>query len=164
ALEHEQPAGSFLAASAPENRSKNRYRDILPYDGTRVRIGDSEDYINASYMAIPAGDRALRYICTQGPLPGTVTAFWHMVWDNACSVIVMMTQETENGKVKCERYWPKTTHRTWEADNLTLRLENCQVLKDFTVRIMRLTQKEVGFPRDVCAGPRVRLAPCAPGP
>ena len=31
-----------------------------------------------------------------------------MVWEQKSNVIVMMTQEVEEGKVKCQRYWPAT--------------------------------------------------------
>lgn len=35
------------------NLNKNRYRDVCPYDETRVRInGPSGDYINASYVNV----------------------------------------------------------------------------------------------------------------
>jgi len=42
----------------PENRAKNRYKNILPFDHTRVRLKnvDSEipgaDYINANYIRV----------------------------------------------------------------------------------------------------------------
>ncbi|XP_016982317.1 tyrosine-protein phosphatase corkscrew isoform X4 [Drosophila rhopaloa] len=43
----------------PENRLKNRYRNILPYDHTRVKLLDVEnsvagaEYINANYIRLP---------------------------------------------------------------------------------------------------------------
>lgn len=42
----------------PENRAKNRYKNILPFDHTRVRLKnvDSDvpgaDYINANYIRV----------------------------------------------------------------------------------------------------------------
>ncbi|KTF83341.1 hypothetical protein cypCar_00039102, partial [Cyprinus carpio] len=52
---HNQPQD---AALLPENRGKNRYNNILPYDSTRVKLSyvddDScSDYINASYIPEP---------------------------------------------------------------------------------------------------------------
>lgn len=32
--------------------------------------------------------------------------FWLMVWETNASVIVMLTREIENGKLKCDKYWP----------------------------------------------------------
>lgn len=29
-----------------------------------------------------------------------------MVWENGCTVIVMMTALVEDGEKQCERYWP----------------------------------------------------------
>uniref|UniRef100_A0A8C5WFZ3 Tyrosine-protein phosphatase non-receptor type 20 n=1 Tax=Leptobrachium leishanense TaxID=445787 RepID=A0A8C5WFZ3_9ANUR len=41
------------------------------------------------------------------PLPGTVADFWHMVWQEKSSVIVMLTGLEEKNKVKCACYWPE---------------------------------------------------------
>ncbi|CAF4303089.1 unnamed protein product [Rotaria socialis] len=46
------------------NRALNRFRDVLPYDDTRVCLTQgSNDYINASYVQVPAANR--KYILTQ---------------------------------------------------------------------------------------------------
>ncbi len=43
----------------PHNLSKNRYKNILPFDATRVVLQDSDpsvpgsDYINANYITVP---------------------------------------------------------------------------------------------------------------
>lgn len=41
-------------ASKPENRHLNRYRDVYPYDHSRIVIHDCEetDYINASLVQV----------------------------------------------------------------------------------------------------------------
>ncbi|CAH2321589.1 FERM and PDZ domain-containing 2 isoform X1 [Pelobates cultripes] len=141
ALAHETPVDTFCVASAPENRNKNRYRDILPYDETRVRLGESEEYINASHIVVPVGQEKLCYICTQGPLPNTIHSFWEMVWENSCHVIVMMTQERENGKEKCNKYWPEEVHGVLETDNLSLRLENLEIRQNFIIRSMTIMHR-----------------------
>ena len=43
-----------------------------------------------------------RYIATQGPNERTVIDFWRLVWQEGVSVIVMLTNVIEGGKVKCE--------------------------------------------------------------
>lgn len=92
-----------------ENIDKNRYRDILPYDSTRVVLLDSMtgDYINASYvnMKVPSG-KVNRFIATQGPLASTCEDFWQMIWEQNSSLIIMVTPLIEAGRVKCHKYWP----------------------------------------------------------
>ncbi|XP_018414658.1 PREDICTED: tyrosine-protein phosphatase non-receptor type 18 [Nanorana parkeri] len=97
------------AGGSQENLKKNRYKDILPYDQTRVPITFlaeevGSDYINASF--IQGVDNQPRYIATQGPLSHTVGDFWRMIWQYQVKVIVMACREVEHGKKKCERYWP----------------------------------------------------------
>jgi len=97
------------AAKRDECRCKNRYANILAYDYTRVRLaqlpGDQfSDYVNANYVS--GWQQPAAYIATQGPIPGTFTDFWRMVWEENCGVIVMVTKETEMGKRKCDKYWP----------------------------------------------------------
>uniref|UniRef100_A0A1A9W0Q5 protein-tyrosine-phosphatase n=1 Tax=Glossina brevipalpis TaxID=37001 RepID=A0A1A9W0Q5_9MUSC len=56
-----------------ENRNKNRYSDILPYDYTRVKLIDVDhgvdgaDYINANYICFPIdGERVIDVNALQG--------------------------------------------------------------------------------------------------
>lgn len=101
---------TMKCARLPANVSKNRYRDISPYDATRVILqeGTSGDYINASYvnMNIPTSGIVNRYIATQGPLPNTTVDFWEMVWEQQCTLVVMLTTLVERGRIKCHKYWP----------------------------------------------------------
>ena len=39
-------------------------------------------------------------------MPDTTADFWRMVWQYEVKVVVMVTQDTEAGKVRCHRYWP----------------------------------------------------------
>lgn len=48
---------NFEAAKKAENAHKNRYRDVLPYDSTRVRLfpvpsEPGSDYINANFIQV----------------------------------------------------------------------------------------------------------------
>uniref|UniRef100_UPI00358ED31B receptor-type tyrosine-protein phosphatase H-like isoform X4 n=1 Tax=Myxine glutinosa TaxID=7769 RepID=UPI00358ED31B len=86
-------------ARLPENRERNRYTNILPYDVTRVilssEVGKS-DYINASF--IPGKSSPREYIASQDPMMGTLVDFWRMVWELGVSNIIMLTKFVENGK------------------------------------------------------------------
>ncbi|XP_076057001.1 tyrosine-protein phosphatase non-receptor type 4-like isoform X2 [Oratosquilla oratoria] len=111
-LYRRKPGLTMLEARRQENEKKNRYRDISPYDSTRVVLTShpqSGDYINASYvnMEIPGSGIINRYIACQGPLAGTCCDFWLMVWEQQSTLIVMLTTVVEQGRVKCHRYWPR---------------------------------------------------------
>ncbi|XP_005202241.1 tyrosine-protein phosphatase non-receptor type 18 isoform X4 [Bos taurus] len=99
---------STEAGSRPENVRKNRYKDVLPYDQTRVILSLLQeeghgDYINGNFIRGTDGSQA--YIATQGPLPHTLLDFWRLIWEFGVKVILMACQEMENGRKKCERYW-----------------------------------------------------------
>ncbi|XP_030782259.1 tyrosine-protein phosphatase non-receptor type 18-like isoform X2 [Rhinopithecus roxellana] len=92
---------STKAGSRPENMRKNRYKDVLPYDQTRVILSLLQeeghgDYINGNF--IRGVDGSLAYIATQGPLPHTLLDFWRLVWEFGVKVILMACREIENGR------------------------------------------------------------------
>lgn len=97
-------------AVKPKNINKNRYRDISPYDSSRVILKDSSsgDYINANYvnMHITGTDTINHYIATQGPLQSTTEDFWQMILEEECTHIIMLTTIVERGRAKCHKYWP----------------------------------------------------------
>lgn len=93
--------------SGVEKGGKNRYKDILPFDHTRVKLADcrdgSCDYVNASHIKASRSNK--RYIASQGPLPATFEDFWTIVWEQDVRVILMLTAESEGGNLKCHPYW-----------------------------------------------------------
>ncbi|XP_068923170.1 FERM and PDZ domain-containing protein 2 [Petaurus breviceps papuanus] len=140
-LEKIKPLDDCILGNTPQNREKNRYRDIVPYDGTRVPLGEGQDYINASYIRILNSGEEYFYIATQGPLPGTIDDFWQMVWENKSNVIAMMTKEIEDGFIKCHRYWPVSLNKPLELQNYIIALENYEILETFTVRVFKMVKK-----------------------
>ncbi|KAG8523824.1 Tyrosine-protein phosphatase non-receptor type 4, partial [Galemys pyrenaicus] len=110
-LYRKKPGMTMSCAKLPQNISKNRYRDISPYDATRVILKSNEDYINANYinMEIPSSSIINQYIACQGPLPHTCSDFWQMTWEQGSSMVVMLTTQVERGRVKCHQYWPEPT-------------------------------------------------------
>ncbi|XP_064488282.1 uncharacterized protein LOC135400367 [Ornithodoros turicata] len=122
------------------NRKKNRYKDILPYNCSRVVLSEypgvpGSDYINANLIKGASGSKA--YIASQGPLPTTVMDFWRMIWECEVQVIVMACNEKESGKYKCERYWPNEGE-TKQYGNITVELVKWkQVCPDFVLRTLK---------------------------
>ncbi|XP_061445630.1 tyrosine-protein phosphatase non-receptor type 3 isoform X3 [Rhineura floridana] len=107
-LYRKKPGLAVTSAKLPQNMDKNRYKDVLPYDTTRVILKGNDDYINANYvnMEIPPAGIMNKYMATQGPLPHTCGHFWQAVWDHRLSLIIMLTTLTERGRTKCHQYWP----------------------------------------------------------
>uniref|UniRef100_A0A8C5BCD8 protein-tyrosine-phosphatase n=1 Tax=Gadus morhua TaxID=8049 RepID=A0A8C5BCD8_GADMO len=105
----EGQSASWDVAKKDQNRTKNRYGNIIAYDHSRVILqpiedDPSSDYINANY--IDGYQRPSHYIATQGPVHETVYDFWRMAWQEQSACIVMVTNLVEVGRVKCYKYWP----------------------------------------------------------
>uniref|UniRef100_A0A671VDL7 Protein tyrosine phosphatase non-receptor type 13 n=1 Tax=Sparus aurata TaxID=8175 RepID=A0A671VDL7_SPAAU len=138
-LQNLQPLDDCLIGQTKENKKKNRYKNIVPFDTTRVVLGKDGGYINANFIKMSVKDEDYLYIACQGPLPTTLGDFWQMVWEQKSNVIAMMTQEVEGGKVKCQRYWPDTP-RTAEMvdDRLQITLIKDQYLDNFVIRLIEV--------------------------
>uniref|UniRef100_A0A3B3UQK7 Protein tyrosine phosphatase receptor type N n=1 Tax=Poecilia latipinna TaxID=48699 RepID=A0A3B3UQK7_9TELE len=124
-------------AQSDANAKKNRCPDSVPYDHSRVKLkADSNpsrsDYVNASTI-IEHDPRMPAYIATQGPLSHTISDFWQMVWENGCTVIVMMTALVEDGEKQCDRYWPDEGSSLYHIYEVNLVSEHIWC-NDFLVR------------------------------
>ncbi|NXK77090.1 PTPRJ phosphatase, partial [Amazona guildingii] len=123
-----------FAAELPENRGKNRYNNVLPYDISRVKLSDrssaSDDYINANYM--PGYNSKKAFIAAQGPLPNTIEDFWCMIWEKNIYSIVMLTKCVEQARTKCEQYWPDKQPKSYGDIIVTMVSE--VVLPEWTIR------------------------------
>nr|CDJ90763.1 Protein-tyrosine phosphatase domain containing protein [Haemonchus contortus] len=101
------PDATYEAFKANHEAGRNRYQDVPCQDQYRVVItwpGAPVDYIHANYVGTPLSDK--RFICTQGPLDGTITEFWMMVLQEESQTIIMLCNCIETGKYKCAEYWP----------------------------------------------------------
>uniref|UniRef100_A0A286XHA0 Receptor-type tyrosine-protein phosphatase eta n=1 Tax=Cavia porcellus TaxID=10141 RepID=A0A286XHA0_CAVPO len=122
------------AAELAENRGKNRYNNVLPYDTSRVKLSvqthSTDDYINANYM--PGYHSKRDFIATQGPLVNTLKDFWRMVWEKNVYAIVMLTKCVEQGRTKCEEYWP--SKQAQDYGDITVAMIAEIVLPEWTIR------------------------------
>uniref|UniRef100_A0A8C7TR42 protein-tyrosine-phosphatase n=1 Tax=Oncorhynchus mykiss TaxID=8022 RepID=A0A8C7TR42_ONCMY len=123
-----------------ENKSKNRYKNILPFDTTRVEIREADadvpgsDYINANYIR-----EGKVFIATQGCLQNTVVDFWKMVYQENTHVIVMTTKEMERGRNKCVRYWPDL-NATKEFGKVCVKNVEERPAQDYILRELEVTE------------------------
>uniref|UniRef100_A0A8C2VYX7 Receptor-type tyrosine-protein phosphatase eta n=1 Tax=Chinchilla lanigera TaxID=34839 RepID=A0A8C2VYX7_CHILA len=122
------------AAELAENRGKNRYNNVLPYDISRVKLSvqthSTDDYINANYM--PGYHSKREFIATQGPLVNTLKDFWRMVWEKNVYAVVMLTKCVEQGRTKCEEYWP--SKQAQDYGDITVAMTSEIVLPEWTIR------------------------------
>uniref|UniRef100_A0A6I8P370 Protein tyrosine phosphatase receptor type N n=1 Tax=Ornithorhynchus anatinus TaxID=9258 RepID=A0A6I8P370_ORNAN len=128
---------SCKVAQGPANLKKNRLPDSVPYDHVRIKLKvesspTHSDYINASPI-IEHDPRMPAYIATQGPLSHTIADFWQMVWENGCTVIVMLTPLVEDGVKQCDRYWPDEGSSLYHIYEVNLVSEHIWC-EDFLVR------------------------------
>ncbi|NXR17961.1 PTPRJ phosphatase, partial [Cinclus mexicanus] len=123
-----------FAAELPENRGKNRYNNVLPYDISRVKLSNQSsgtgDYINANYM--PGYNSKKAFIAAQGPLPNTIEDFWQMIWEKNIYSIIMLTKCVEQARTKCEQYWPDKQSKSYGDILVTMVSE--VVLPEWTIR------------------------------
>uniref|UniRef100_A0A671MSW5 protein-tyrosine-phosphatase n=1 Tax=Sinocyclocheilus anshuiensis TaxID=1608454 RepID=A0A671MSW5_9TELE len=140
---------SMCCAKQSENMDKNRYKDVLPYDITRVVLQEEgDDYVNASHVKTEPTGCALQYIAAQGPLPHTCTHFWRSVWEQNVSVIVMLTTLTERGRTKCHQYWPHPPEvRDYGYLQVCCHSEECNLA--YVTRELTLTNTQSGQQRSI---------------
>lgn len=128
-------------ARAFYNTSKNRYRDVVPSDGARVRLSSrsgeiGSDYINASMIEYPNDSQ--RYIAAQAPLPSTIEDFWRMVWEQESGVIVMLTNNVERNRIKAHPYFPSREGESVRHGAATVSLMRSTSFHGMSVRSIRL--------------------------
>nr|XP_020469476.1 receptor-type tyrosine-protein phosphatase eta [Monopterus albus] len=132
-----------------ENKPKNRYNNVLPYDSSRVKLSvihgsPYDDYINANYM--PGHNSRKEFIAAQGPLPATVDEFWRMIWEKNVQTMVMLTRCHEQGRIKCEQYWGSGTKY---FENITVTTISEIPLEDWTIRDFNIKNVKTAETRTV---------------
>uniref|UniRef100_A0A8C0LMQ9 Tyrosine-protein phosphatase non-receptor type n=1 Tax=Canis lupus dingo TaxID=286419 RepID=A0A8C0LMQ9_CANLU len=137
-------------AKFPENRNRNRYRDVSPYDHSRVKLQNAEnDYINASLVDIEEAQRS--YILTQGPLPNTGCHFWLMVWQQKTKAVVMLNRVVEKESVKCAQYWPTKDdpEMLFKETGFSVKFLSEDVKSYYTVHLLQLENINSGETRTI---------------
>ncbi|KAM7170011.1 tyrosine-protein phosphatase non-receptor type 22 isoform 2-T2 [Macrochelys suwanniensis] len=102
------------ASEQPENIKKNRYKDILPFDHSRVELSlitsdKDSHYINANFIKI----------------------------------VVMACMEFEMGKKKCERYWVEVGDSPLQCGPFTITCELEEKKTEYVIRTLKVTLNKV---------------------
>lgn len=120
-----KPAPLF---EANKIKNKNRYKDVICLEETRVKLAKElpadGDYIHANYVKFPEYDRT--YICTQGPLENTAEDFWRMVWQEKSPIVVNLTrccEEVDENNKKDDK--DKKKEKKEEKDKVKTMIEKC---------------------------------------
>ncbi len=71
-----------------------------------------DSFINANYINTSTSQNDQVFIATQGPLPTTRENFWRMLEQEHVDLVIMLCSVRENGKVKCDQYWPLEVSET----------------------------------------------------
>nr|CAI5860932.1 unnamed protein product [Callosobruchus analis] len=148
----QKDGSSCVEAVKPQNKILNRYRDVSPYDHSRIVLQrGSTDYINANLIRVERANR--QYILTQGPLSNTYSHFWLMVWEQQTKAIVMLNKLIEKKQDKCFQYWPAkmgAEHIMNLQDvGLTVEYTHLEDHSYYLTRTLRLTDVESGEHRDI---------------
>ena len=117
---------------------QNRYSEIKLMKHTGVLLGDSAEqlsdrYINASSIVNPFLGKQTDFLATQGPLPATFYNFWRMVDQYSVKRIYMICKLEEDGRKKCDQYWPTDQKSPIIMQN------------EFKVELKQETKSEDGF-------------------
>ncbi|XP_061571892.1 tyrosine-protein phosphatase non-receptor type 2a isoform X1 [Cololabis saira] len=140
----------YRVAKLPANRNLNRYRDVSPYDHSRVKLENSEnDYINASLVTEKEAQRA--YILSQGPLRNTCGHFWLMIWQQCSKAVIMLNRVIEKGSEKCAQYWPtaEELQMSFTDTGFVVRLLSEVDQSHYIIRVLELQNTKTGESREI---------------
>jgi len=144
------------------NASKNRYKNIVPYQHNRVQLNtpnsiDHSDYINASFLKLncvnPALDTNvdLQIVTPQRPLENTIHDFWSMIIDYHIKFMVAIGSDcnADKGLVDVTKgiYWPEIVGQTLTTDRFNILLKSDKTLWSImNVRALVVSDKVTNKP------------------
>lgn len=138
---------------------KNRYKNIFPFEHSRVRLrndnspmdhtpieypekhndylscnhfpSDEDDYFNGNFIEYNKISNC-KYIATQNPLSSTYYDFWKMVWHHT-NLIVCLNNQNDFTQIK---YFDNQ-----KLKDISIELQEIQRFDNFNLRILKLSRK-----------------------
>ncbi|XP_071854385.1 receptor-type tyrosine-protein phosphatase F-like isoform X3 [Apostichopus japonicus] len=129
-----------------ENKQKNRFRNMIAYDHSRVvlqKLDDDpdSDYYNGNYIKNAKDE--IGFIACQGPNTASLNDFWRMIWQEKVSNLVMLTNLIEKGKDRCLQYWPDSIGSVKSFGEIKIKLQKKEQYADFVMRELDVTFGDV---------------------
>ncbi|XP_071824127.1 receptor-type tyrosine-protein phosphatase eta-like isoform X2 [Apostichopus japonicus] len=134
-LESVGTSKSAYAGKDSLNARKNAFKNIVPYDDSRVKLNADEDtcsdYINASHIRLGCGS-SIGYIASQLPTRHSLNDWWRMIWEKNVVRIVLM--ESPKGRPKTVDIWPEEESDFCEYGRLKVQWAQWTNYKCFSTR------------------------------
>ncbi|XP_071510084.1 uncharacterized protein [Diadema antillarum] len=130
-------------SSKPENKTKNRFKNILAYDHSRVVLETLQDdphsdYYNANFIRNHKGE--MMFIASQAPNSASIQDFWRMIWQYRVNIVVMINNIIEAGKDRCTVYWPEEMSSSVQFGQMVVTLRTIVERSDSVHRVMDVQQ------------------------
>uniref|UniRef100_A0A672PQG0 Tyrosine-protein phosphatase non-receptor type n=1 Tax=Sinocyclocheilus grahami TaxID=75366 RepID=A0A672PQG0_SINGR len=132
----------YKVAKFPENRNRNRYRDVSPCKFLPCKpLKVSSDLMCSMEERQPH----------RGPLRNTCGHFWQMIWEQRCKAVIMLNRVIEKGSEKCAQYWPSKEERDMDFIDtgfmVTLVCEDAK--PNYKIRLLELKNGKTGETREI---------------
>ncbi|KAK0411284.1 hypothetical protein QR680_005580 [Steinernema hermaphroditum] len=142
AIPRKRHSAGCSTSQLPENQRRNRDRNVVPYEDTRVILHslkkNTTGYINASNVQVALGKTILRYVVTQAPLQETIDDFWQMVLESGAEVIVALYEPHAGNHSAVPFFWPTTSRGKLLTNDFSVKLSTVTVGKHQTTTILTL--------------------------
>ncbi|KAH9496275.1 hypothetical protein Btru_017967 [Bulinus truncatus] len=119
-----------LQAKATDNTKDDHSRVHLKVNPEK----NQGDYINASFVKSYKNEE--KFIASQGPNKLIIEDFVRMLWEQKVDKVVMLTNLMEEGKQKCEQYWPDELEVA--IGEFKVKLKTTDTLADFVIRKLEI--------------------------
>jgi receptor-type tyrosine-protein phosphatase R len=122
------------------------YNNLIKVESTRVKLYPVRNndplstYIHANYINgynnnIEETTTTTRaFIATQGPMSNTLNDFWHLVWQESITYVVMITKLKENSKSQCDSYIPDENNIFVNYGEISVCVESIHYEQDYDIR------------------------------